>query len=56
MKNILHLFVVIGIIFFLVGFLDLTKFNIGVSGAEVSLGKPIKVWQRFIFILLGTLL
>ncbi|GGA33180.1 hypothetical protein [Okeania sp. KiyG1] len=56
MKNILHLFVVIGIIFFLVGFLDLTKFTIGVSGAEVFLGKPIKVWQRFIFISLGTLL
>ncbi|MGD1714509.1 hypothetical protein [Dapis sp. BLCC M172] len=55
MNNILDLSVVIGLIFFLVGFLDLTKFNIGVGRVEAFLGKPIKVWQRFLFILLGTL-
>lgn len=53
MNNVLNLPVVIGFIFFILGLLPVTKVAIG--GAEAFLGQPIKVWQRFLFILLGTL-
>ncbi|WP_426546979.1 hypothetical protein [Dapis sp. BLCC M126] len=48
MNNILNLPVVIGLIFFRLGLLPITK--VSIRGAEVFLGKPINVWQRFIFI------
>ncbi|NEO55638.1 MAG: hypothetical protein F6K54_22740 [Okeania sp. SIO3B5] len=53
MSNILNLPVVIGFIFFLLGLLPITKVTIG--GVEAFLGKPINVWQKSIFIFLGTL-
>ncbi|OZH55142.1 hypothetical protein AFK68_06480 [Hydrocoleum sp. CS-953] len=53
MNNILNLPVVIGLIFFLLGLLPITKVNIG--GVEAFLGKPINVLQKSLFLLLGTL-
>ena len=44
MKNILNLPVVIGIIFFLLGLLHITKVNIG--RVEVFLGKPNQFHTR----------